>query len=398
MVSKTRKKEKMKHIVILSFILLLFGCNSIVNEQNSAVYYNTNDISKAENSMYRSFSLDTIVISDIETSYVGQFSVFNDTLYFADERFAYVFRFDSNGKLISKGVGKGKGPNEITGLSGFVVSKNDVISFNDSNGSIDIFDKNLQKQESFRKDWQINRSYDEVFNNPRADKGDCYEFDYGYPNILKKWDENHVAFIITASHPKFNGYFDSDLYYNYARTFALVDIHSGKVVKLIGRRSPVYLSLKNIPNFDHLNYDTYEDVDEVYLNFWADTDIYLYGKKEDRIKGKFGKAGRDMKIDYRRTNSYEVAENNLSEDRERYGAYTFLKYFPKQNLVMRGYRKGENATTDGLQIYKDYQLVADLDVPQGLQIIGETQGNAFYATIPQDVDQDYLCVFKIKFQ
>lgn len=177
-----------------------------------------------------------------------------------------------------------------------------------------------------------------------------------------------------------------------------MDIHSGKVVKLIGRRSPVYLSLKNIPNFDHLNYDTYEDVDEVYLNFWADTDIYLYGKKEDRIKGKFGKAGRDMKIDYRRTNSYEVAENNLSEDRERYGAYTFLKYFPKQNLVMRGYRKGENATTDGLQIYKDYQLVADLDVPQGLQIIGETQGNAFYATIPQDVDQDYLCVFKIKFQ
>lgn len=104
-----------------------------------------------------------------------------------------------------------------------------------------------------------------------------------------------------------------------------------------------------------------------------------------------------MKTNYRRTTSYEIAEENLFEDMELYGRYTYLKYFPDQQIIVRGYYKGENSNTDGLQIYKDYQLIADMDVPQGLQIIGKMKGK-FYVTIPQDVDEDYLYVFKIKFQ
>lgn len=387
----------MKHIIAISTVFFaVLGCNT-PKEFNSEEFYNTTDLLKKENILYKTFSLDTLKISNIETSYVGQFSIFNDTIYFADERFAYVFLFDKNGKFIGQHIGKGAGPNEILGLSGAVISQNNFISYNDKNSNIDVFDKKFNKLNNFRMDWQIKRSYEEVFEKPIPEMGDSYEFDYGIPNILKKWDKDHISMAITSSHPKFNGYFDTDLYYNYARSFALVNIYTGKVEKLVGRRSPVYLSQKNIPNFDHFNYDTSESMDEVYLNFWADKNIYIYSKKENKVIGGFGQEGRNMKTDYRKTHSYEVAEENLLEDMDLYGYYTFLNYFPELQIVVRGYYKGENSNTDGLQIYKNYQLIADLDVPKGLQIIGNINGD-FYATSPQDLDTEYLLLYKIKFQ
>lgn len=385
----------MKYITAISIILLL-GCNTH-KEFNSEKFYNTTDLLKEEKILYKTFSLDTLKVSDIETSYVGQFSIFDDTIYFVDERFAYVFLFDKDGNLIEKRIGKGAGPNEVLDMSGGIISENSFISYNDKNSNIDVFDKNFNKKRNSRMDWQIKRSYEEVFNNPIPEIADSYEFDYGIPNILKKWDKNHVSIAITASHPKFNGYFDTDLYYNYARALALVNIHTGKVEKLIGRRSPVYLSQKNIPNFDHFNYDTSEDIDEVYLNFWADKDIYIYSKKEDKVMGRFGQEGRNMKTNYRKTNSYEIAEDNLLEDMDLYGRYTYLKFFSENQMVMRGYYKGDSSDTDGLQIYKNYQLIADLDVPKGLQVIGNIDGD-FYATSPQDLDTEYLLLYKIKFQ
>ncbi|CEN36784.1 6-bladed beta-propeller [Capnocytophaga cynodegmi] len=389
----------MKNIVIISAftLTLLLGCNSNPKELSSTEFHTTIDLSKEENILYKTFSLDTLKISDIETSYIGQFSVFNDTLYFTDERFAYVFLFDKDGKFIQQYVGKGAGPNEVLGMNGAVISENDFISYNSGNGGIDIFDKKFSKQKNLLIDWQIKRTSEEILNNPIPSLSDIYEFDYGIPNILKKWDKDHISIAITASLPKFNGYSDTDLYYNYARTLALVNIHTGKVEKLVGRHSPVYLLQKNIPNFNHLNYDTSENIDEVYLNFWADKDIYLYSKKGDKVIGKFGQEGRDMKTNYRKTDSYEIAEENLSEDMDLYGRYTYLKFFHEHQIVMRGYYKGDSSDTDGLQIYKNYQLIADLNVPKGLQVVGNIDDN-FYATFPQDLDTEYLVLYKIRFK
>lgn len=234
----------MKYNIIILITGVLLSCNAPLQDSNSEMFYETTNLSKKEAILYKTFSLDTLKISDIETSYAGQFTVFNDTLYFIDERFAYLFLFDEDGIFIGQHIGRGAGPNEVLGMSGAVFSKNNFISYNDKNSSIDIFDKQFNKQKNFRMDWDVKRSYSEVFEKPIPSLGDSYEFDYGIPNIFKKWDEEYISMAITASHPKFNGYFDTDLYYNYARAFALVNIHTGKVEKLVGRRSPVYLSQK----------------------------------------------------------------------------------------------------------------------------------------------------------
>ncbi|GIM60664.1 hypothetical protein CAPN008_07140 [Capnocytophaga canis] len=387
----------MRYLLFLS-LLLLFGCQSTSegNEPNSREFYNTVDISKKEDIQYHSFALDTLKMNPEGTSYVGKFLMWKDTLYFVDERFSYIFQFTNEGEFVQRHAGKGKGPNEVLNIDYLTFGKDEFVTLNGNNNSFDVFDTRFEKKEFMRIDESITRSYEEMLNNPIPSLNDVYEYDYALPKILKKWGKEHISIIITASHPKFNGYFDSDLYYNQARCFGIVNLKTGKLEKILGRRSPIYLSQQNIPNFDHLNYDTYEESDEVYLNFWADSDIYLYSKQEDKIKGKFGKAGRDMKTDYRRTNTFEDAENNWKSDYATYGYYTFLKYFPEKQLIFRGYSKGKGATNHGLQIYKNHQLIADLDVPKGFEIIGHSNG-MFYGVTPQNPDIDFLTVYKIKF-
>ncbi|ATA71875.1 hypothetical protein CGC49_00215 [Capnocytophaga sp. H4358] len=387
----------MRYLLFLS-LLLLFGCQSTSegNEPNSREFYNTVDISKKEDIQYHSFTLDTLKMNPEGTSYVGKFLMWKDTLYFVDERFSYIFQFTNEGEFIQRHAGKGKGPNEVLNIDYLTFGENEFVTLNGNNNSFDVFDTRFEKKDFMRIDESITRSYEEMLNNPIPSLNDVYEYDYALPKILKKWGKERISIIITASHPKFNGYFDSDLYYNQARCFGIVNLKTGKLEKILGRRSPIYLSQQNIPNFDHLNYDTYEESDEVYLNFWADSDIYLYSKQKNKIKGKFGKAGRDMKTDYRRTNTFEDAENNWKSDYATYGYYTFLKYFPEKQLIFRGYSKGKGATNHGLQIYKNHQLIADLDVPKGFEIIGHSNG-MFYGVTPQDPDIDFLTVYKIKF-
>ncbi|WP_212895464.1 hypothetical protein [Capnocytophaga canis] len=391
----------MKYIYVISALLLLFGCQSTSegNEPNSREFYNTVDISKKEDIQYHSFTLDTLKMNPEGTSYVGKFLMWKDTLYFVDERFSYIFQFTNEGEFVQRHAGKGRGPNEVFYIDYLTFGENEFATMNGNNWAIDIFDTQFQKKKFFRIDNNSTRTYEELWHEPMVTLADSYSFDCVRPNTFKRWDEDRVVCSIFSKHAFLNGYSTSEkseLYYNYARCFGIINLRTGKFEKILGRHSPVYLSQQNIPNFQYLNYDTYEKIDDVYINFWPDPDIYLYSKKEDKIKGKFGKAGRDMKTDYRRTNTSEEGHRNWKSDYATYGYYTFLKYFPEKQLIFRGYSKGKGATSHGLQIYKNHQLIADLDVPKGFEIIGHSNG-MFYGVTPQNPDVDFLMVYKIKF-
>ena len=45
-------------------------------------------------------------------------------------------------------------------------------------------------------------------------------------------------------------------------------------------------------------------------------------------------------------------------------------------------------------MYRNKQLIADVDVPKGLQLIGEIDGE-YYATLPQELGKDYLAIYQI---
>lgn len=387
---------KTRVVLILTLACLLTNCKQ-EKDVDATLYYDVPTLSTSfKNTIHSIAEIDTLKIqSDIETSYVGDFKIFNDTLYFADRFFGYLFRFTKEGNLIDRNIGKGRGPNEILGFNYFFTSDDGYNFLNGGNSNLSFFNKKFEKEKEYRVNWEITRSRKEILSKPLPEIGDSYEFDFGIPNIFKFWDKEHVAITITASHPKFNGYFDSELYYNYSRVLAIVNINTGKIDRLIGRRSPIYLLHKNIPNFDHLNYEVTKE--NVFVNFWADSTIYKIDKETGKAVGKFGKSGKNMNTNYPTTNSYDAAEENWRQDIEQYGYYNYMVYIEDTNTLYRGYTKGDKENTDGLQVYKDFEIVGDISVPKGLEIIGAINED-IYAINALEENQDELKVYKIKFQ
>ncbi|MHA7944854.1 hypothetical protein ACJOV8_017385 [Formosa sp. 3Alg 14/1] len=380
---------------LITIIYINYSCKEDVDiGEDSTAFYNVEYLSSYKNIASKlKVKIDTLRIQgDIETSFVGDFSIFNDTLYFSDNFFGYLFRFNKDGSLIDKHIGRGKGPNEVLGFSDTAISNNNYVFLNDGNGSLCIFNKSFEKEEHHIIDWQVTRSYQDIKKNPIPSLIDSYEFDYAMPNIFKQWDKEHVAIALYATHPKFNGYFDTSLYYNYSRILAIVNIKSGKVVDLVGRRSPLYLSYNNLPNFDHFGFEVAKD--NVFINFWADPTIYVLDKEKKVAIGKFGVPGIDMKSNYPTTNGYEEAEELFQQHIQDYGNYRYVKFIPGQNLLLRGYTKGKGSLNDGLQIYKDYSLIGDVEVPKNLEIIGAI-GDEFYAVSTFSNEENELVIYKI---
>lgn len=384
---------------IYAFFIFLFFFMSCDNKKDidATTYYKVKKISKTDtDNKIVSIQIDTINIdSSIETSLIGDFWVFEKSLYFSDRYFNYIFQFDKNGHFLNKHIGKGNGPNEVLGFNYTIPMSDGFTLLYGGNTSIYHFNERWSKISNFRINWDLKTSIKEILNNPDPTVTGAYEFDYGIPDILKIWDKDHVAIAITASHPKFNGYFNTLLYYNQSRILALVNMKTGKVDRLIGRRPPFYLSKENLPNFDHFNYEILSD--NVFVNFWADPSIYIIDKKNGLATSKFGIPGKNMNINYPVTKSYEEAEEQRVKDESNFGYYHYMKHLPAENLLLRGYTKGKGKTTDGLQIYKNFALVGDIEVPKGLKIIGSIEGDLFGSQIELKDEDENLKVFKIKF-
>jgi len=276
---------------------------------------------------------------------------------------------------MSQNFGIGKHTNELIGTDYITYSKlnNKYYVLSSKTGIIAVINSSFEKEKQFKINFNIKRTKEEVIKNPFPYLMDSYELDYGYDGILKVFDKNHLAIAITSSHPKFNGYFNSTNYYENSRIIALINIENEYVDKLIGRRPALFLS-KQLPNYDHFNYEINNE--NLYLNFYPEDKIYKIDKEKDTLQTVFGVQGEEMKIDYVVTNSYEEAHKREFEDYTEFNFYNSL--YIDSNIVFRGYTKN-NILYDGLQIFKNKKLIADLEFPKGYKIIGKID-NHYYAS------------------
>jgi hypothetical protein len=391
------KKILLLFIAYISFYSCVRNKKNI--ESNAQQYYDVQSLEDGNNiNSIIDLKIDTIIIANnIPTSFVGDFWVDNKAIYFSDKYFNYVFEFDLNGELANTFLGKGDGPKEIPDLDDIIPLQNgDFAVLSSSTSSIYYFDSRWTIIERNVIDFEINRSREEVLKEPKPSISDPYELETGYDGILKNWNKNYLAIGMNASHPKFNGYFNSDFFYNFSRIIGLINKKTGKIEKLVGRRSPIFLEKKNIPNFNHFSFEI--DDNYLYVSFYSDSVIYVIDKKTELAMGKFGKSGLNMRTNYLLTDTYEEALNNEISDLQNFGYYKDLKLIPEENLIFRSYTKGSNSTTDGLQVYKDFNLIADLKVPVGFKIIGKVK-NYFIATVkdPEENDEETLKFFKVTF-
>lgn len=242
-------------------------------------------------------SYDTIKIDKtLNSSFVGNLWIKNNHLYFPDSYFNYIFQFDKSGTLNNTFLGRGNGPNEIPDLDDIAVNANDSYRvLSSSSTAIYNFNESWNRINKNTIDFKIRRTYDEVLKNPEPSLPESYEIEFGFQEIMKNWDSKYVAIAVTASHPCFNGYYDSNLFYNEARILSLINKETGEIEDWVGmgRRPPLFLKKKNIPNFNRFHFEI--DDNYAYFRFTPVSNMYVIDKSSKLAIGKFGKPGRDMK-------------------------------------------------------------------------------------------------------
>ena len=395
---------------LLSCCLLFVVTSCGRNDISARDYYrDLPDVGRAINTSDECITgveLIPVRLDSMETSYVGYFWLNRDTLYFSDLRYLYIYSLRPDGSIIKRYLGRGQGPNEVINFDFSIPFEDGYFLYCGSMHNQYFFDNQWQQKNQGIVYWGFKRmSRDEfmsMINRPNPSGVDIYEnnvLSYMLPaslNQLQKWDTNHIAVYLDAGLPNFNWLDNTGHYYDYSRIIALINIRTGEVERVLGRRSPYFLDNPNLHTMDFIGFTL--SCDTLFLSFFPDSTIYMIDKDEDRAIGKFGRAGRNMNTSYITINSFQESWEREKEDWDVYGFYTYLMYDEKRQLLFRGYQQGDHSQYDGLQIYKNHALIGDVDVPKGFYLIGYYNGQLIGAIEDKEIKELELYYYKVNFE
>lgn len=250
-------------------LILTLGCSSN-EEANTSNFVNKNS---AKQIRIESLPIDKITISIPEgCSGTDFFRTDGKAIYFLDEIAYKVYLLNSENNSLTLVLNQGSGPKEIPRFQDYLFHNNQHYFFD--GWTVYVFNTNWERERSFVIDFDAQKSMDELVNNPTPSDRGIYEIKY-FGNQWVGMNENIILFNIETSHPRLNAY-DSEEYYKNSRIIAKLDLKSGKVVDLVGKKSSAYLENKFLPSFDFHHYHFTNDA--FYLNFEIDELIYVYDK------------------------------------------------------------------------------------------------------------------------
>jgi len=381
---------------LLLTLFILIATNSCVSPENE--YYSFfSAINKSEkNILINELQIDTLSLENTNFSYDGFLNIYSEYLSLIDKRFGLIFNFDTTGKLVSRNFGQGRGPGEIDAgyIEGHEILKNGTHLFIGSSGDVHILSKEGKYLKKFLIDWH--QSLPVIEDNPNPDPGDysIYTLDYENFNIIAD-SKNQAYMPVYSEHPYFNGMLN-ETYYKEGRILLKLDLSTGEVTGLLGRRSPEYLKYKYLPHHATFYFDI-DNEDKFYISHEIDSLIYVYDRNF-KLLYTFGFKGKEMNTDYTELSAFDVKKFRklYYEDRPGKGCYKDLKIFNNQEgLLFRSYTKGSHSDYDGLQIYKKNTLIGDVGVPKGFKVIGFIEPY-FYSDIIIDENISKISVYRFK--
>jgi len=381
--------------ILLCFVLIFISqsCGYKIKNDELSDYFTGHTITGKVNNLGITIS-DTIIITNINSSFLGFLQIEQDKIVYFDRIFGYVFYFDKNGEFIKRYLGKGRGPTDYPSSELFYhcsTADNKHILM-DLFWNYFVYDKDWNLISKKHIDFQEDKfSNSELINKPNPNMGPLYEIDFSIPTIIAI-DTSHILIPVLAQHikPKWNSY-SSLNHYKYFHIFGELDIKSGEMVRFFGRKSPDYLKYHYLPSFNKFYFDC--TMNEIFITYEPDSLIYCISK-DGKHKYSFGYMGRDMLTDYPETKTFEEAERTISEHRKKYSFYSSLKLIKKTDVLFRGYKKN-NEKYAGLQAYKDTELLFDVNVPKTFKVIGYISP-FYYASITTNDEDEKLIIYRFK--
>lgn len=375
----------MKKLNIIIFLLLLTISSCTTGESG----FKSASIESKEQIEINQLNLERIKLDSINTSSFGESLILPDnTIAFIDKHFCRVSVFDTIGKFHQSYLGLGGAPNETQ--IGRIAAHTLL-----SDGRLVLFGYNL--------DFHVFKNYanDKMFilkrrctDNSIDGNSETYTNQYG--DMVCRSYKNKIYFNIFSEHPKFNFLDHTDEYLKKCRHIWEIDIDKQKDTRLLAKGYPE--SYSKDPKKHVIFMGTCYDIDRN-GNFYVcyDTDPYIYVYNNDFIPEKaFGIEGKEMNTDYLYIDNYKECRKNFRSERNNKGYYYWIEYVDETKLLFRSYKK-DSKSEDGLQIYKDNVLFAEVNVPKGFRVMGYIAPYYYSYIIPLlDENDDSLIMYRFK--
>ncbi|RAI85741.1 hypothetical protein [Algoriphagus yeomjeoni] len=350
--------------------------------------------------------LKNIVITNLELEQVqfnyegfvgkGSVELEEDKLLFLDRLSMQVIEFNKDGEFLRIPISNGEGPSEIPVFQTYTSYKGrkyfmngwTLFEFNESNS---LLNRTLL-------DFSHSSDIKEVESNPKVDDIGIYEVKY-WGNQLEVRD-GFLYTKIESSNPGFNFVMHKE-YYEKAPLYGKVDLNTGKVVELLGKRPAIYQNYSYLPHFDYYFHDFLAE--EIYISFEPDSLIYILNE-DFEVQEAFGNKGVGMDQSYREVSTVEDWEDYWRINQTQKGFYKYIKVIPEDELVFRTYTAGNpdpnsfelGTNPQRMQVYHQKRLVGDVEVPNFFSVIGKI-GDYYYADGSLDnPDNEEIVVYKFK--
>ncbi|GAB2623010.1 hypothetical protein GCM10026987_20460 [Belliella aquatica] len=328
----------------------------------------------------------------------GEAVISNENIYFVDKLNSQLLKFDAEGNYLETPISKGEGPSEIQRFENFIISGD--FKYFLSGYTIYEFDQKNELSNRTVLDFYHGSSMKEIESNPQPDDPGIYEVKYSNNEIFVRDGKFYSK--IETSNPKLN-FLMHEKYYKKSANYGEFDLKTGKILRVLGKKPPIYLKYKYIPHFDFYYHDLSDD--EIYISFEPDSLIYI-ADKDFNFKEAFGVSGKGMIQEYIEVSELDDYDDYWKGNRARNGFYRQIKFIAEDDLLFRTYNTGskDRSSTEyednplRMQIYKSKVLIGDVEIPNYFKVIGKI-GEYFYADgSGGNPDNEEIVVYKFKLE
>lgn len=307
-------------------------------------------------------------------------------IFYYDIYFCWLYEFNTDGTLAGRYMGYGRGPEESMVKQCVLGSMSKDGEFALMGGSLDF--------EYFTKDHKVINYF--MITKSRDDSSPEDFLTYSNPvfDASARLYDGKMYMGMTSDNPAFAYFFTNTEYLENSYRIGIVDLKSGEALPMAVKGFPsVYESDPyKYTSFDCVDFDI-DNEGNMYLGFQADSSIYVFDK-EFRTKFAFGVAGSAMDLSYNKIQT----ESDLPffmENIETKGYYSRIEYIDETGICFRSYKKGSHAQYDGLQIYKDGDLIGDCEVPKSFKVTGYV-APYYYSQVFNGDDDGELMMYRFR--
>ena len=339
--------------------------------------------------------IDTMMVSLEDASGMGNYYMRDSVITFVDAVTSVFYDIDLNGNITSSYFRKGNGKNEIPSLLYAYPIGNDpydrAVILDNSNGVtlFEIESKNIVSRGIADFGWEQHhtKSYrlPELYNfSFFTDFGVSFYLD---PDSKLLFQANIVNRNTTMpDEVEKRRYIDGAV-------LGRLNMETNEVEEVFGYFPDIYES-NPMPHLEFFQYVIQGD--KLYMNHTVDSLIYVY-QYPDTPLYTFGYECRDIDRSYTVTKKIDNS-TYFKKDLEHVGFNTGLQFIPELNVFCRTYIKSAATGEAGMQIYKDYDLIADIDVPVFFKLLGYCDG-CFYGSsfVPiETTNKTSIIIYRLK--